>query len=707
MFRSIFALFCFVIFPSLLLSHLDAQSKIDVTNIEIIRDSFGVPHIFTKTDAEAVYAIGWAQCEDNFHLMQNNFGFCTNRAGRLIGKDGATLDFLYQLFGVNDFVEERYDQDVTPEMEKLLQAYADGINKYAEVHPKEVKRKDLFPIVPRQILGNHVFHFMLMHSSTMKLGKFFSKDFDYVMQDKFGHGSNAFAYSPKFTTDEKSYLIGNPHQPVNEMGNFWEVSVHSEEGYEFYGATFSVGGIVPSLGVNRHLGWTHTTNYHNSADIYKLEMHPTKKNLYKYDDQWIPLEVKHAHLKVKIGGVTIPVRKKYYVSVYGPTMKKESGFYSFKSHAYHNLRVPEQWYKMGRAQNIDEFMEALRIQGLPAQTITYADDQGNIYHLSNFAHPYRDESFDWSELIKGNAAVLPGTTATNNWSLDTIYPIDKLPQIKNPKCGYLYNCNNTVFKMTAPGENLKPEDYPSSFGLLRSDNIRAKTFSNRIKTYDKVSFEDVRHIRENTKVDKNSLSLRNCMNCDEIPNLINKTPELAPTKKVFDKWDGSFNVENKYATVVALSTMHFAKYIRKRFGNVEKDVPEEVLIDAMLKAQKFLMKHYGTLEVPLGEVQKASRFGVEMPVGGCLFTLASTHTHAHPKKKDKTEITGGDSYIFYAKFGDNGLEELQTINAFGNSLIEGHPHSTDQTEMYVKQKTKAAELDLKKLRKVGKAYHPE
>lgn len=705
MFKSILSLFSLLLLTSLMASPLAAQSAIDVGNIEIVRDSFGVPHIFTKTDAEAVYGIAWAQCEDNFHLMQDNIGFCQNRAGRLMGKDGAALDFLYQLFAVNDFVEERYAQDVSPEMEKLLQSYSDGINQYAATHPKEVKRKDIFPVTPRHILGTHVFHFMLMHSSTMKLGKFFSKDFDYVMKDNFGHGSNAFAYSPRITTDGKSYLIGNPHQPVNEMGNFWEVSVHSEEGYEFYGATFSVGGIVPSLGVNRHLGWTHTTNYQNSADIYRLEMHPSKKHLYKYDGEWIPLEVKHAQLRVKIAGVTIPVRKKYYVSVYGPTVKKESGFYSFKSHVYHNLKAPEQWYKMGRAKNWEEFEEALRIQGLAAQTITYADDEGNIYHLSNFTHPYRDETHDWSELVKGNAAILPGTTSTNNWTLDTIHPVDVLPQKKNPDCGYVYNCNHTVFEMTGPGENPAPSDFPPSFGLLQSNNIRAKTFANRISTYDKVSFEDVRKIRENTTVDKNSLSLRNCMNCDVIPKLIDSTPKLAPLKEVFDKWDGSFTVDNKYATVMAISSMYFEEYIREEFGNVEKDVPEEVLVKAMLKTQKFLLRHYGTLEVPLGDVQKAARFGVEMPVGGCLFTLASTHIE--PYKKGKFEITGGDSYIFYAKFGENGLEELETVNAFGNSLIKGHPHSTDQTEMYVNQKTKAAQLDLEKLRNVGEGYHPE
>ncbi len=686
-------------------SHLSAQQSIDLSNIEIVRDDFGVPHIFTKTDREAAYGIAWAQCEDNFHIMQDNFGFNKNLSGRMMGKKGAVLDFLYQVFQVDDFVAKRYPQDISPKMEGLLQAYSDAVNSYAELHPKEVKAKSLFPLGPKDILGNYTLHFMLLHSSAMELGKYLTKGYDYALIDKAEHGSNAFAYSPQITENGHSYLIGNPHQPVNEMGNFWEVSVHSEEGYEFFGATFSVGGLFPVLGANRKLGWSHTTNYPNSADIYQLEMHPTKKNLYRYDGEWIPLEVKHAKLKVKLKGVVVPVRKKYYLSVYGPTFEKESGFYSFKSHAFHNLKAPEQWYKMGLAKNFGEFTDALGLRGLAAQTLTYADFEGNIYHLSNFTHPLRDESYDWSELTKGNTTILPGTTSANNWTLEQIHPISSLPQVKNPKCGYVYNCNNTVFKMTGPGENPKPADFPASFGLLHSNTVRGKTFAKRIEAYEKISFAQARKIREDVQVDKYNMSMRNCMNCGEIPQIINKDPKLADVKKIFDKWDGSFGVENEQASVFVLTTMYFKDYILAQFGNEEKNMPEAEISKSIYRARKFLLKHYGTLEVPLGKVQKAVRFDVEYPLPGSPNTLANAHSM--PYKKGKIKIEGGDSFIFYADFGKQGLEAFHTINAFGNSLKEGHPHSTDQTEMYVTKQTKTVELDLGKLRALGDGYHPQ
>lgn len=675
-----------------------AQSPIDVNNIEIVRDNYGVPHIFSKTDAEAVYGIGWAQCEDNFHMLQDNFAASKNMAGRIIGKKGAALDLIFQIFQIEGFVEKNYERDISPEIDKMLRSYSAAINRYAELHPKEVKSDKLFPITPKRILAAYTLQTLLLHHSLPELAKVISKEYEYEIMEHVMGGSNAMAYSPNKTSDGKTYLIGNPHQPLNEPGNFWELSVHSEEGYEFFGVTFSVGGLVPIMGTNRNLGWSHTTNYQNGSDAFKLEMHPNKKNHYKYDGEWLPLEKKKAKMKVKIGPLALPVSKKYYQSKYGPTFKKKSGFYSYKANSFFNLKIVEQWYKMGLAKNIEEFTNALDIQGICAQTITYGDFEGNIFHLSNFSHPIRNEAYDWS-------APVSGTGSDSNWNYQKQHPVSALPQVKNPDCGYVYNCNNTVFKMTGEGENPKPEDFPKSFELMTSNTIRANTFAARIKEFEKINFEEAREIREDVSVDKNQLSFRNCMNCNEIPRLIAENPKLKEYKKVLDKWDGNYNPENKQASLMLMTTYFIVEYIQKHYGNLEKDLPEEVMTQSMLKAEKFLLKHYGSREVVLGEILKAVRDDVELPMYGSTNTLANSHGKIYQKKK--LRIVAGDSFIFYAKYGADGLEEMNTINAFGNSMKKGHPHSTDQTALYVKKETKKVELDVEKLRKSGKAYHPK
>lgn len=677
---------------------------INVNNIDIVRTEYGIPHIFSKTDAEAVYGIAWAQCEDGFNMMQKNFAATKGMSGR-VGKKpvvGVLLDLLYQMFDIDSFVEERYEKDISPEMEKLLKAYAAAVNKYAQMHPEEVVKKDLFPITPKKILGMYTLQYQLMHNSGMELGKLLSGKFQYELSQNLHRGSNAMAYSPRKTKDEKTYLVGNPHQPVNSIGNWWEVSVHSEEGYEMFGATFSVGGITPVIGSNRNLGWSHTTNYQNSSDTYRLEMHPTRKNVYKYDGEWLELEKKKTKLRMKIGPMVIPLSKKYFISKYGPTVKKDNGYFAYKAHSFHSLKGPEQWYKMGKAKNIEEFQEALTLQGFPSMTITYGDKEGHIFHDSYFVQPIRDESFDWT-------AVLPGNTSANNWDINKVHPTSTTPKVVDPKCGYVYNCNNTVFKMTAQEENLKPEDFPKSFHLLTSNTLRAERFEDLIQDYDKISFKEARMLREDVYLHKENLNFRNCMNCNEMPKLMATHPRLKEFKEVYERWDGSFDVENKQAALFSVTVFKLSKYIKKRMGNVELDVPEEKLVKSMLKAKRFLKKYHGGLEVELGKVQKAvrgrGRNKVEFPMYGNVNSLANSAYKRYGLRKFRIE--SGDSFIFYAKYGENGLESLETINAFGNSMKKKNPHFTDQTEMYVNKQTKTIQLDLEKLRQSGETYHPK
>ncbi len=681
-----------------------AQQAINIDNIEIVRDEYGVPHIFSKTNAEAIYGIAWAQCEDNFQMMQDQIAMAKGLGGRFLGKEGAAADYICEIFQLADFVAANYERDIDAEMHSYLSAYASAQNRYAELHPEKVKHKALYPINERDLLTVYLLAFQMTHSTLAELGRFLVDEFDYQTLDSGSRGSNSMAYSPKITSDGKAYLVGNPHQPVNSIGNFWEFSVHSQEGYEMFGVTFASGGLFAVIGTNRNLGWSHTMNYQNSADIYKLEMHPTKKHHYKYDGEWIPLERRKAKLKVKVGPVVVPVRKEYFISKYGPTLKKKSGFYSYKSFVKYNLKAPEQWFKMGSAKNMDEFMDALSVQGLPNQTITYADKDMNIYHLSNFAHPYRDDQYDWSQVCQGNSTILPGNTSETNWSQDTKVPISALPQVSNPECGYVFNTNNTPYNMTAAEENPKPKDFPKHFGILSSNNMRSKSFERQIAQMDKVSFEDVKSIRESIVVDKFDMSFRSCMNCGDIPALLASHPEMAAIKDIFDRWNGAYEPTNRQATIFSVVAVYLVKYIETNFGNEDKAIPEAVIIDSFQKASKFLKRHYGQLEVELGSVQVAKRFGLSLPMYGSGNTLAASGFKM--TKKGKLELEVGDSYIIYARYGSDGLEDLETINAFGNSTEEGHPHSLSQAEMYVNMETKKVVLDLEKLRKSGKIYKP-
>ncbi|TDL99894.1 MAG: hypothetical protein C4K58_01200 [Flavobacteriaceae bacterium] len=675
------------------------SQEIDPSKIDIVRDAYGVPDIFAKTNREAAYGVAWAQCEDNFKTLQDLMITVSGIHSKYDNK-GIIFDLTYQMYDFEGLIQSQYSKDITPELESILEAYCLAINQYAKTHPEKVVYKELFPLSPKQILK--VYSMALFaptaFPSIAKVFKNKTLDTRKILVDATQKGSNAFALSSPKTADGKTYLIGNPHQPIGGPYEFWEVGVHTEEGLDIHGVTFSGGGVFPTIGTTPNLGWTHTVNYLNNVDTYKLEMHPTKKNTYKYDEKWIELEEKTARITLHLGGMKIPLKKKYYLSQYGPTLKNKTGYYSVKSSVLSNLRHFEQWYEMAKSTNLEQFTKALEIQGIGFFTVTYADKEDNIFLLNNALIPIRDESFDYTEVLVGN-------TSKNNWNAKQVHPIQALPWTKNPVSGYVYNTNNSPLSASSTGDNPKYEDFPKSFRIHKPDNSRSRVLYSLLENSPKISFEKAKEIRDNVYVDKNHLSEWNCMNCDVIPKLLAETPELAPAKAVYDKWNGEFSIDNKQAPLAAFAAMKITDYVYAEYANPDRDIPEEVLVQILLDSQKFLLKHYGTLEFPLGDLQKVSRFGEERPMYGCPFTLANSKFEL---QKDHTlKLIYGDTYIFYAKYGKQGLEELRTINTVGNSLEEGNPRSTNQMDLYVNKQTKNIELDKEKIRVNGTLSHPQ
>ena len=127
-------------------------SQINTQNIEIVRDNYGVPHIFTKTDAELAYGLAWAHAEDDFKTTQQAYLAGNSLLSTVIGKNGLGADFIAQLIGSEKLIDENYEKNVSPEYKKVLEGYSAGINSFAKYHPEEVLSKKLFPITPKKMM---------------------------------------------------------------------------------------------------------------------------------------------------------------------------------------------------------------------------------------------------------------------------------------------------------------------------------------------------------------------------------------------------------------------------------------------------------------------------------------------------------------------------------------------------------------------------
>ena len=267
-------------------------------NITIARDTFGVPHIFAPTDAEAAYGLAWAHAEDDFEHIQHNLLAAQGRLGEVLGKEGVLFDFALKFLGIDTLVEKRYEVDLTEMFRKVIDGYIQGINAYAAAFPEEVLIKNALPFTGQDVIKGYVLSLSLMSGVGMTLKAIKENRFEEFFAPN-DQGSNALAIAPSRTEDGKTWLLINSHQPIEGRFAWYEAHIHSDEGWNIIGGLFP-GGVTIFVGTNEHLGWAHTTNYHNFGDVYKMHTKPGNKKYYLYDGQWKKFGIRKLSLKVKL-----------------------------------------------------------------------------------------------------------------------------------------------------------------------------------------------------------------------------------------------------------------------------------------------------------------------------------------------------------------------------------------------------------------------
>lgn len=671
-------------------------SQINKANVTIARDSFGVPHIFGKTDAETAYGLAWAHSEDDFKNIQYNMLAGKNMLGRVLGKDGVLFDFGLQFLNISETVEAKYETDISPEFKKVLEGYVQGINDYAVAHPKEVLYKKAFPFTAKELLKGSVLQSSLMAGVGLALKSIRDGRIEefYQINDI---GSNAMAIAPSHTEDGKTYLAINSHQPLDGRFGWYEAHLVSEEGWDIMGGLFP-GGSTVFVGTNKYLGWAHTVNYHTFGDIYKIEINPKNKNQYRFDGEWKDFEKKAAKLKVKIAGIKLSVKKKFLVTQHGPTFKNKDGLYAIRFPSYHDIRATDQWYKMNKAKNFNEFEAALKMQSIPLFNVIYGDAEGNILLHSGGIVPDRNPALDWSQPIAGN-------TSKYLWNKTVSY--DRMPTVVNPECGYVYNCNQTPLFCTG---NLC--EWGGDFvGLHRFTYNRGERFKYLLESHEgKFSWANFHSI----KFDKSYHNAPNASYRSRFKNLYTlsetKYPDIADAISSFKRWNLSGEVDNKEASLALVTHDFLLKKLDAPFAFFmisKNDVTETDLVEAVRYAKKFLLKHHGSINVPLGNVQRHVRGNVSIPASGLREVPRAADAKLYDKKKGLYKVGSGDGFMHMVKFAKNEMPEVYSINAFGASSKPDSPHYTDQMEMFQKEQFRKMTFDkVEILSKAKKVYHP-
>ena len=672
---------------------------INPEDVTIVRDKWGVPHIFGKTDADVAYGLAWANAEDDFYTMQELVITAKGLAGKMMGVEGAERDFYSHSIGYRDRIEQDFHL-LSEDYVRYLEGYCQGINAFANAHKKEIRIKGAFPVTPKDVVGGFMFALSALIGTPGAVGDIMNGTYDKDEPSDLPYGSNAFAFSSNKTDDGSTMLTVNPHQPVEGPFSWYEAHLCSEEGLNIHGAMFP-GSSTVFLGNNENLGWAHTFNHLDLVDVFQLEMHPKKKRVYKFNGEWHKLEKRPVWLKVKLAkGFVIPVRKKTYWSKLGATLESPDGnFYSVKMAANEKVHVGEQWYRMDRASNFDEFYEALQMESISMFNVIYADKDDNILFLNNCVMPRRKPNVDYTKVVKCNSD-------KTLWS--EYHDVEDLVQTKNPNAGWVFNTNNNPAHATDESEWQDINQWPSYYKWDDlGENNRAERFLELMRepASAKISYDRMKAIKfdyEFPACGAFQSSIENLFHVNP-----EEHPELATLVTTINEWDKRGNMESKGAGAYLITFQKVFKMMGFSDGEFKRavNIPDSTYLKALRWAQNEIDTHYGG-EIPkLGDAQRHVRGDVNIPLSGFPDALAANYNTEWKDGRYKPWVA--DSYVHFAKWKDGKLQKIETLHPFGASTRPESPHYTDQMQLYANMKTKEMTLDKAKIMAEAKSiYHP-
>ena len=661
---------------SLLLVSTLSYSQINPKNIDIVRDEYGIPHIYAQTDAEVAYGLAWANAEDDFTTIQEAYLAGNAMLSNYIGLKGAAADFITQFIGSKNLIEEKIGT-ISEDYMAVVEGYSQGLNAYASNNPDKVLYKKLFPITPKKMLMYSQLQLFISNEGAYWAGRILNNDTQDDFLDQNLTGSNVIAMNSSKTVSGETFLAINTHQPLEGPTSWYEVHLNSQEGTNIIGTMYP-GTPNVVIGVNEYLGWSHTVNYPDKTDVFKLRMKNKRK--YIVDEEEYELEKLKAKITIKVLGIPIKINRKYYKSIYGPTLKNKSGYYSIRTPTLFNVKALEQWWRMGKSKNFTEFYNNLKMKELPGFNIGYADKYDTIFYMSNGIIPKRAQGYNWKGIV-------PGDTKKTLWT--EYHNIEDLPQVIQPESGFIYNANHSPFKSTSADENPNEENYNENMGYETYDNNRSTRLIELIESYDRVSYDDFKDIKyDNSFPSKFNY---NFMDISIIETLkLQAENDLFKLLYIIQKWDRKTDIDSQGAGLYGVLYYQLVRNYRDEIQKNNKIVSKEILLSALADTKAYIINNFGSTEITLGDFQKLVRGDKELPIWGLPDVI--TAMSSRPYKDGKYKVTQGESYIGLVRFNENG-PILESIISFGNSDNPESDHYTDQMEKYSKFQTKKMTFD--------------
>ena len=730
-------LFILLLIPSLCFSQFTQQDvarcNTEANNVTIIRDTWGVPHIYGKTDADAVFGLLYAQCEENFKKVEENNLEMLGRLSEVYGESKLYDDLQMKMIYDTVAAIEDYKRSA-PWLKKLLDASADGVNYFLYKHP------DMKPAV--------LMHFEPWYSllrtngsiSATQTGGLTTRDmrslYTVKSETSFAEkqkpfyedeptGSNGFAVAPSKTVSHNTILYINPHVTFYYRT---EVQIVSDEvslddpigrGLNAYGGV-TWGTFFVFQGFNENCGWMHTSTYADVADLYLEKVVNKDSQMFtEYDGKLLPVKTKQIIVNYKKGDAILQHTFTTYITNHGPVMGSRNGQWLSLRENNRSLDALMQSWLRTKAKGFDDFKKVMNFRSNSSDNTVFADSKGNIAFFDGNFMPKRDPKFDYSR-------PLDGTTSATDWK--SIHALDELVHVYNPASGFIENCNSTPF--TVSGESSpKKENYPA-YMAPDGQNYRAINAVRLLSAAHDLTIDKMIHdIGYNHYLAAFEVLLPPLIKAyDKLSDDDSLKTILKESIGLLRSWD-KFSSEPSVASTLAmewayrlapkaspsLNNYDASNAVRQMTTMVANTTSLEKL-KLLLETLNDLQKRFGTWKVEWGEDNRYQRTEnsdekfddskPSMAVGLAASTWGSIPSFATRRTNtNKRYGYNGNSFIACIEFGKK--LKAKSIITGGQSFDPSSKHFTDQTQMYIDGNFKDVLFYKDDVMKhVEKKYHP-
>ena len=617
-------------------------------NVSIDRDFWGIPYIKGKTDQDVAYGIGLVHAEDAYEDLVELMPLYRGKNAIYNGLDSIDTDYLVRLLKIHSKVKNIGKQQLSQNILSMAQAYADGVNIYANKNPDKVDLS-IHPVTQEDVLAGSYIQHLFFAGLDRDLMQMTAQD-----ETSIPTGSNAIAINSTKTDSNASYLLINSHQPLSGPVGWYELNIESESGWHGHGGNFP-GSFLINVGFNKNIGWGATVNRPDVMDIFELTINPDNVDQYLLDDKWESFEIEEDKLAFKLFGfLRWSTKQKFRYSKFGPVIEVNGKYFALRHINQSSFKEIEGWYEISKTKNVYEFEKQLAKRKIPSFNFVTMDSDRNIGYFYNGRIPNRNDALKARQIISSSSS-------KDIWDEKDL--VHNLPKFINPSNGWIQSTNQNPFSVMGE-HSLKEKSMKKNVHFEQRLTNRSHVANELLSIDESIDLDKFIAIKFDNSYSKNSRQykyLESIMEYDK--NL----------KLALQKWNGKTDFNNTNAALgMCFMAQEWISEMNSKPTPTYQAAKKEC--DSLFKE---IQRNYTD---PWSKINTISRGSRIYPIQGSVDTLRAVYGSPNSDTKS-LNMSGGDGLFFIIAEEDSG-KVIYGMHNYGSSRNESSVHYSDQTFLF-------------------------